>query len=193
MNKTGLAVLVVVLTAGCLGGGPSSDVQTATPTPVQTATSTAVQTPTPSASGPAGDPAHCPPIATPTSQTTTATEPSQAGTPTATVSGFTYGPDRETPLILWNEWTDQVEMRVQISCEATAETVHDETYTLSQGDRREPFNLTTVTPEGAGSSVTVGVSVRNMTDNVTLKTTDCADVTARVTDDGSLQVDASAC
>lgn len=40
MNQTVLTVLFVVLTAGCLGGGPSSSVQTATPTDVQTATPT---------------------------------------------------------------------------------------------------------------------------------------------------------
>jgi len=220
-----LAVLFVVFTAGCLGGGPDASVQTTTPT----ATSTT--------SSPAGVTDHCPPTATPTASQTPAaetsqtgtptatvpesnsptpttetsqtgtptatvpgfnsptptTETSQTGTPTATVSGFTYGPDRETPVILYNSRTEQVTMRVHVSCAATSETVHDTNYTLQYGSRREAFDLTTVTPEGAGSSVTVAVSVGTTTESVTLTTTDCGDVTARVADDGTLRVDTSAC
>jgi len=176
-----LAVLFVVCTAGCLGGGPGASVETTTPTTTPTTFSSA------------GVTEHCPPAGTLTASSTKATDTPQTGTPTATVHGFTYEPDRETPVFLYNSQTEQVTMRVHISCEATSETVHDTNYTLQYGSRREAFDLTTVTPEGVGSSVTVAVSVGNTTESVTLTTTDCADVTARVTDDGTLRVDTSAC
>ena len=171
-----LALVSIVLTTGCLGGGPGVD----------------GQTPTPMEAPPTGDAQQCPPIATPTQQTT-ATETPPEGTPTATASGFTYGPDRETPVVLSNDFSEQVEMRVHVSCEAIGETVHDDTYSLISGARREPVNLTTFTPENAGSSVTVVVTVRDTTRSVTLETTDCGGVTARLLNDGELLVDTTAC
>lgn len=186
MKRATVAVLIVVLTAGCLGGGPVSDEQTATPTASPTG-SESTATPTSS------QPESCPPTATPTEHPTPGTETPRAGTPTATTSGFTFGPDRETPVVLSNQWSRQVEMQVHVSCATTSETIHEKTYVLRSGDRLDAFDLTTATPEGTGSSITVAVTVRNTTDRVTLGTADCADVTGRVRDDGSLRVWASGC
>jgi hypothetical protein len=84
-------------------------------------------------------------------------------------------------------------MRLRIVCESSSESVSEETYTLEAGDRIEALDLTAATAEGRGAVFTVRVTAREQTRRVTVGTTDCGEVRADVTEEGALDVWASAC
>jgi hypothetical protein len=165
-------VTVVLLSAGCLSGPPVAE----TPTPT-----TSTVTPTPQS-------CLAPDAATPSGTPDTDTPTAGAGTPTATVSGFEFSPERETPLRLVNEGVERLEMRVRVVCAPTNVTVHAETYTVDP--RRKPrsvYDLGTADPEGY-TTLQVVVTARNVTGTATVQTTDCADVTAKVLENGEVRV-----
>jgi hypothetical protein len=177
-------VAFVLLTSGCLSGAPGGNV--GTPTPEGSTTETATATPTRSPD--ATTPKECPPPATETSTTTpdAGTVPG-SGTPTATESGFEFSPDRETPVLLRNDWNRRVEVRVRVVCEPTGVTVHDEAYVLGPGTSLEAYDLAGATPDGR-VPLRVVVTARNTTGRVTVRTTECADVTGQILEDGGFDV-----
>lgn len=178
-------VALALLAAGCLSGGLGGDAGTTTPAGPNTETVTATATPTQSPGTTASK--ECPP---PGSGTPTATEgwtASGSGTPTATESGFEFSPDRATPVLLRNDWNRSVEVRVRVVCEPTAVTVHDQAYVLDPSARLEAYDLAEASPEGR-VPLRVVVTARNTTDGVTVRTTECADVTGQVRQDGGVDV-----
>ena len=186
--RLALVVALVLLTAGCLSGGPGGDVGTPTPdgpnTETVTATATATQTRSPGTTVPE----ECPspetgtPRATPDAGTVRG-----SGTPTATEPDFEFSPDRETPVVLRNDWNRSVEVRVRVVCDPTSVTVHDRTYVLDPGTRLEAYDLAAASPDGR-VPLRVVVTDGNTTGRVTVRTTECADVTGRVREDGGLDV-----
>ncbi|MEF8840452.1 MAG: hypothetical protein V5A62_02345 [Haloarculaceae archaeon] len=110
-----------------------------------------------------------------------------SGTPTATEPGFEFSPDRETPVLLRNGWNRSVEVRVRVVCEPTGVTVHDEAYVLDPGSGLEAYDLAEASPDGR-VPLRVVVTARNTAGNVTVRTTECADATGRVREDGGVDV-----
>lgn len=182
--------LVLVL-AGCLsgGGGPG----TATPT-VGTQTTAVPDTRTPSTEPATAVPtaARCraPETGTPTRTSGQTPGTGASGTPTATERGFEFSPDRETPVVLWNRWDRSVNVRVRVVCVSTNETVHDETVEVFPDGSLSVYDLAEANPE-RGVPLRVVVTARNTTESVTVRTTECADVTAEVSADGELRVRAT--
>ena len=185
--RPAVALALVLLTAGCLSAGPGGDVGTPTPDGPTTGTVTATPTPSPGTTAPRTCPA--PGTATPTGTPDAGTAPG-SGTPTATVPGFEFSPDRETPVLLRNDWNRSVEVRVRVVCEPSAVTVHDEAYVLDPGGRLGVYDLAAASPDGR-VPLRVVVTARNATDGVVVRTTECADVTGRVREDGGLAVGAT--
>lgn len=178
----------MLLTAGCLSGGPGGDVGTTTPTPDGPNTETATATVTPTRSPGTTVPEECPPPETGTATATpTAGTIPGSRTPTATESGFEFSPDRETPVLLRNYWNRSVEVRVRVVCEPTGPTVHDEAYVLDPGTRLEAYDLAGASPDGR-VPLRVAVTARNTMEGVTVRTTECADVTGQVREDGEVDV-----
>jgi hypothetical protein len=114
-------------------------------------------------------------------------------TPTATASGFEYGPDRETPVLLRNRSDRRAEMRLQLVCAASSDSVYERTYTLEPGDRLHPLDLTAVTVAGRGAVVAVRVTAREQTRSATVETTDFGEVHVELSGEGAPDVWASAC
>jgi hypothetical protein len=185
--RLAVTVALVLLAAGCLSGGPGGDVGT-TPTPDGPNTETVTTTATPTQSPGAAVSRECPP---PETGTATATPDAGtvrgSGTPTATVPDFEFSPDSETPVLLRNDWNRRVEVRVRVVCEPTGVTVHDEAYVLDPGTRLEAYDLAGATPDGR-VPLRVVVTARNATGSVTVRTTECADVTGQILEDGGFDV-----
>lgn len=108
----------------------------------------------------------------------------------ATESGFEFSPDRETPVLLRNDWNRSVEVRVRVVCEPAAVTAHEGAYVLDPGTRLETYDLAQASPDGR-VPLRVVVTARNTTGSVTVRTTACADVTGQVLEDGGLDVRAT--
>lgn len=151
---------LLLLTAGCLSG-VSGD---ATPSATATETATATQT-----------------------QTGTAVTVTATATPWDHRSASKQ-PDPDKTVTLENRWTERVEMRVRVVREATNETVHEGTYTLSPGAERTVYNVSAADPDGI-ESFTVVVTARGTTDRVTIRTNACyGDAYAEIQDDGTFYV-----
>jgi len=160
------------LCVGCLGGGSRTESPAATGS-----AATASATPTPSVCR---------------SPTTTGND-SAGETPTATASGFEFGPDRETPVILRNRSDRRIEIRLQLVCEPSSEPIYEGAYSLESGARIEALDLAAATVAGSGATITVRVTARGQTRSVTVETTDCGEVRGDVTEEGTVDVWASAC
>lgn len=165
-----VALALVVLAAGCLGGAPAG---TPTATPTHTQTQTATPTPTPTAS----------PTPTPT-------------TATGTASGWEYASDQPEPhhsVGLTNAWNRSVEVRVTVVREATNETVHERTYALEPGSDRTVYDTAEANPDGV-ETFTVTATALNATGSASVETSRCyGNVYAEIERDGGLFVTYAIC
>jgi hypothetical protein len=97
-------------------------------------------------------------------------------------------PDPDKAVTLKNRWTERVEMQVRVVRDATNETVHDETYTLSPGAGRTVYDISEADPAGV-ESFTVVVTARNTTERVSIETSACyGNAYAEIQDDGTMYV-----
>ena len=77
-------------------------------------------------------------------------------------------------------------MRVRVVRDATNETVHDETYSLSPDTERIAYDVSEADPEGV-ESFTVIVTAVNETRRVGIETNRCyGDAHAEILDDGTV-------
>lgn len=143
--------------------------------------------------GPSGD---ATPSRTPTATTTETAATTATTTGTATPPSHraaTNRPDADAEMRLENRWTRRVEMRVRVVRDATNETVHEGTYTLSPGAERTVYNVSEADPRGI-ESFTIVVAARNATDRIGIETSACyGDAFAEIRDDGTLYVYYSIC
>jgi hypothetical protein len=161
-SRCGSAVLLaaLLLTAGCLGGGPGGT--DGPPSPAGTPTG---------AASPAGSPV----------------SPSPSPTPYGT-AGASNQPDPDKAVQLRNDWNRSVDLRVRVVRDATNETVHDATYGLAPGEERTVYSLAEADPDGV-ESFTVAVTARNATERVRIETSRCyGDAYAEIRAGGDLYV-----
>lgn len=161
-RSTPLAALlvVVIVTAGCLGSpAPRTE-------PTTDGTPTATATPTPTASP---------------------TAPSE--TPTYTPPGTEYAseqPDASHQISVSNEWNRSVTVRVTVVREATNETVHEGSYDVGAGGERAVYDTADANPHGI-ERFTVEATALNATESVTIETSKCyGNVYVEITADGEL-------
>ncbi|WP_435182823.1 hypothetical protein [Halobellus sp. EA9] len=155
---------LLLLTAGCLGGAPSSGTDSATPT----------ETPTDAA--PSGSP-------TPTPDPTPGATPTDEWTSTERASEV---PDADTEVNLENRWNRSVEIRLRVVRLATNETVHEGTYTVEPGAERLVYNLAEANPDGIESFRIVATAL-STTKRVTVETSACyGNVHVEITEEGEL-------
>ncbi|MFD1597392.1 hypothetical protein [Halobellus rarus] len=159
-----LVLVAVVLTAGCLGGTPSTGTDSATPTQTPTATEMpGTPTPTP-------DPT---PGETSSGEWTTTEQASEQ-------------PDADKAIHVENRWNHSVEIRISVVREATNETVYEETETFEPGADRDVYNLEEASPEGI-ESFRITATARNSTESVTIETNACyGNAYVEITEDGEL-------
>lgn len=172
-SRYAVVVLVVaLLTAGCLSGGPGSRSPAIDErSPGGTAATTAEPTET-----------------APTTSTGTAT-----AEPTETATAFSWEqaadqPDPNKSIDLENDLSEPVNVTVRVIRNATGETVHEETYRLAADERRTVYDTGRVGPDGV-EEFTFVVSVRNQTQAVSIETNACyGNAGARIDRDGELGV-----
>jgi hypothetical protein len=161
-------IAVVLLTAGCLGGTPSSGTESATATPTPTPTPTVTEMP--------GTPTPTP-------------DPTPGETASATWVGTEHAadqPDADKDVSVENAWNRSVEIDLRVVREATNETVYDETLTLEPGEERTVYNLEDADPDGI-ESFRVTATARNTTESVTIQTNACyGNAYVEIQDDGTL-------
>jgi ABC-type glycerol-3-phosphate transport system substrate-binding protein len=174
-SSRSLAVVLaaVLLTAGCLGGTPSTGTDTATQTPTATelsGTSTPTATEMPGTPTPTPDPT---PGETATDEWTTTERASEQ-------------PDPDKAIHVENRWNQSVEIRTRVVREATNETVYDETETFEPGADRDVYNLADADPDGI-ESFRVTATARNATESVTIETHEChGNAYVEITENGEL-------
>lgn len=159
-RSTPLAALlvVVIVTAGCLGSpspgrGPTVD-----------GTSAASAAPTSSPTSPSETPTYTPP-----------------GTEYASEQ-----PDASHSVVVTNDWNRSVTVRVTVVREATTETVHEETYDVAPDGERAVYNTADANPDGI-ERFTVEATALNATESVTIETSKCyGNVYVEITADGEL-------
>ncbi|MFA1610565.1 hypothetical protein [Halobellus rubicundus] len=151
---------LLLLTAGCLGGAPSSGTDSATPTDA----------------APSGSP-------TPTPDPTPGATPTDEWTSTERASEI---PDADKAVHVENRWNRSVELRIRVVREATNETVYDETATFEPGADRDVYNVREANPDGI-ESFRVTATGLNATGSVTIETSACyTGAYVEVTDEGEL-------
>lgn len=161
-RSTPLAALlvVVIVTAGCLGGPAPGAGTTADDTPTSPSSPTPTSSPTP---------------------------PSE--TPTYTPPGTEYAseqPDASHPITLTNEWNRSVTVQVTVVREATNETVHEGTYDLDAGEERAVYDTAEADPDGI-ERFTITATAVNATESVTIETSQCyGGAYVEITADGEL-------
>jgi hypothetical protein len=161
--RIGVIVLVIlVLTAGCLGGTQSETPGSATSTPTATVVS---ESPTPTPDPTPGE--------TDTDEWTSTERAAEI-------------PDADKVVSVENRWNRSVEIRIRVVREATNETVYDETATFEPGADREVYSLADADPDGI-ESFRVIATARSTTESVTLETNACyGNAYVEVTDEGEL-------
>ncbi|MFC6787377.1 hypothetical protein [Halobaculum halobium] len=153
-------LVVVIVTAGCLGGPAPGTEPTTDETPTATATPTPTASPTP---------------------------PDK--TPTYTPPGTEYAseqPDASHSITVENEWNQSVRINVTVVREATNETVHEGSYDVAAGGEQAIYDTAEADPDGI-ERFTVEATALNATESVTIETSKChGNVYVEITADGEL-------
>lgn len=161
-----IAFALLLLTVGCVGGAPDPD---ATPEPT-----TASPTDTPAPGG--------------TTPTTDTPSPTEATHTTDRHQAATNQSHAGKEVRIENAWNDSATVRVRVIRNATGETVHDGTYTVSPDERLTVYNVSDASPDGI-ESFTAVVTARNETRRVTIETNRCyGNVYGELLEDGELYV-----
>lgn len=85
---------------------------------------------------------------------------------------FTNQPSSDHSLYLENNGNKSATLEITVVRQATSETVHDRTYVLNAGERREVYNTNSSSPEGI-ETFEVRWTARNETGQVNMTTNDC--------------------
>lgn len=128
------------------------------------------------------------------------TGPAQSPTPnsigTPTVSPTSSPPDSheqaatqqdpEKTVWLHNEWNQSVTTHVRVIRQATGTTVHNESYILASGEKRDVYNTNSSNPDGI-EEFTVIFSARDTTERITIETSTCyGDAFGTILEDGTI-------
>lgn len=174
-NRAPIALSLLLLTAGCLGGVPadSPESQAATQTPPPTAEPRSLITDS----------------ASPTERSPPGPTPGERTRPESTfegTAGWSEQPDPDKAVHVENRWNQSVEIRIRVVREATNETVYDETETFEPGADRDVYNLADADPDGI-ESFRVTATARNATESVTIETHEChGNAYVEITENGEL-------
>lgn len=171
-------LVITLLTAGCISGGPGGGAPTATDDGEAG----------PTTEGPVAD-------ETPTAISETDGE-RDSDDETATPPSWEHAaeqPDHDKTVFVENHWSENATLDVQVIRNTTGETVHDGSYEIEPGQEREVYHLDRADPDGI-ERFTVVVSARNGTESVTIETSACyGNIGGTVGETGDLNVFYAVC